>query len=338
MTLSGNRILLVTPAFHGYGDSIAGALRRAGHDAVVHPYDANTTLGDKLRTKLVHELPSRLGSRSGELVRRRTLTARAVAAVAASRADIVITVKGDGLGTDYWEAVDASGARQLLWLYDELARMDLDDHVLTSRPSIVSYSPHDVATLRDRGLRVGHVLDAFDHTLPFTPVPSNEVVFIGARYPDRTRLLTGLHQRGVAVRAYGRDWSRHPVDRLRTWQLSRPDVPSARGVDRSTAYALTAGAVAALNSHTDQDGFTMRTYEIPGSGGLQLIDRPDVDRLYEPGSEVLVFSDDDELGALCERARTDRAWARKIADNGRARTLAQHTFDHRVPVLEAAWN
>ena len=69
MTLSGNRILLVTPAFHGYGDSIAGALRRAGHDAVVHPDDANTTLGDKLRTKLVHELPSRLGSRSGELVR-----------------------------------------------------------------------------------------------------------------------------------------------------------------------------------------------------------------------------------------------------------------------------
>jgi spore maturation protein CgeB len=337
MSATGRSILLVAPAFHGYGDSIAGALRRAGHDVVVHPYDANTTLGAKLRTKLVHELPSRLGSRSGELARRRTQTARAVAAVVAARPDVVITVKGDGLGTDYWEAVDASGARQLLWLYDELARMDLDDDVLTSRPSIVSYSPHDVAALRDRGLRVGHVLDAHDHTVPFTPVPSDEVVFIGARYPDRTRLLTGLHERGVAVRAYGRDWSRHPVDRARTWQLSRPDVPSARGVDRPTAYGLTAGAVAALNSHTDQDGFTMRTFELPGTGSLQLIDRPDVETLYEPGREVLVFADVDELAGLCERARTDRSWARGIAERGRARTLAEHTFDHRVPLLEDAW-
>lgn len=335
--MAATRILLVAPAFHGYGDSIAGALRRAGHDVVVHAYDANVTLGAKLRTKLVHELPSRLGSRSGVLARRRTLTARAVAAIVANGADVVITVKGDALGTDYWEAVDASGARQLLWLYDELARMDFDEAVLTSRPSIMSYSPRDVAALRDRGLRAGHVLDAFDHTVRFAPVPSDEVVFIGARYPDRTRLLEALHERGVPVRAYGRDWSRHPFDRARTWQLSRPAVPSAREVDRSTAYALTAGAVAALNSHTDQDGFTMRTFELPGTGSLQLIDRPDVETLYDPGREVLVFTDLDELAGLCERARTDRGWAREIAERGRARTLAEHTFDHRVPALEAAW-
>ncbi|GAA5108139.1 hypothetical protein GCM10023339_06830 [Alloalcanivorax gelatiniphagus] len=339
MWVNGRRILLVAPAFHGYGESIAGALRRAGHQVDLHPYDRNETVADKLRTKLVHELPGRLGSTAGERARETTLTARAVAAVRTTRPEVVVTVKGDVLGVDYWDAVDSSGARQLLWLYDELARMDLDDAVLTSRPSIVSYSPHDVAAMRDRGLRVEHVLDAFDHTIAFTPVPSDEVVFIGARYPDRTRLLEGLHHRGVPVRAYGRDWSRHPVDRIRTWQLRRPDdVPSARGVDRATAYGLTAGAAAALNSHTAQDGFTMRTYELPGTGSLQLIDRPDVDTLYEPGREVLVFTDLDELVGLCERARTDRRWAREIAARGRARTLAEHTFDHRVPLLEAAWD
>ncbi|GAB3018516.1 hypothetical protein GCM10011376_00440 [Nocardioides flavus (ex Wang et al. 2016)] len=337
MARTPRRILIVAPAFHGYGDSIAGALRRAGHDVVVHPYDANATLGAKLRTKLVHELPGRLGSRSGAIAQRRALTTRAVEAVTATRPDVVVTVKGDALGTDYWDAVDASGARQLLWLYDELARMDFADAVLTSRPSIVSYSPHDVAALRERGLRVGHVLCAFDHTVPFTPAPSDEVVFIGARYPDRIQLLVGLHERGVPVRAYGRDWSGHPYDRARTWQMSRPDVPSAREVDRATAYGLTAGAVAALNSHTDQDGFTVRTFELPGTGSLQLIDRPDVDALYEPWREVLVYSGLDELAVLCDRARSDRGWARAIAERGRARTLAEHTFDHRVPLLEDAW-
>ena len=266
------------------------------------------------------------------------LTDRATEAVREARPEVIITVKGDSLGHAYWEAVDASGARQLLWLYDELARMDLDEAVLASRPSVLSYSPHDVMALQRRGLRAGHVLDAFDHTVPFTPTPSDEVVFVGARYPDRTRILTGLHERGVAVRAYGRDWSHHPFDRLRTWELDRPDLPSGRDVDRATAYGLTAGAVAALNAHTDQDGFTMRTYELPGTRSLQLIDRPDVDQLYDPGREVLVFSGLDDLAELCRRARTDRAWALAIADQGRTRTLAEHTFDHRVPVLEAAWD
>ena len=336
--MSGLRILLVVPAFHGYGGSIAGALARAGHDVVLHAYDANPTLRTKVRTKLLHELPGKLGSRSGDARRRSELTAAARRAVSGSRPDVVLTVKGDALGPDYWRAVDDSGARQLLWLYDELSRMDFADEVLASRPSIVSYSPHDVALLTARGLRAAHVLDAYDHTIPFSPVPSDEVVFVGARYPDRERLVTALHTAGVPVRAIGRDWSDHPVDRLRTWRLRSPDVPSGRDVPRGTAYGITAGAVAALNSHTDQDGFTMRTYEIPGSGGLQLIDRPDVESVYEPGTEVLVFTSDDELVELCRRARSDRPWALGVAASGRRRTLAEHTFDHRVPRLESAWD
>ena len=203
---------------------------------------------------------------------------------------------------------------------------------------MVSYSPKDVAHLRMRGLRVEHVLDAFDHTIRYSPRPSGEVVFVGARYPDRARILTGLYDRGVPVRAYGRDWSRHPVDRMRTWELQRPPVPSARDVDRATAFGVTAGAIAALNSHTNQDGFTMRTYELPGTRSLQLIDRPDVEQIYEPGREVLVFADLDELAELCRRAHRDPRWAQTIAEEGRRRTLAEHTFDHRVPLLESAWD
>lgn len=331
------RILLVAPAFHGYGDSIASALRRTGHDVLLHPYDLNATVGAKVRTKLRHELPGKFGSGAGDLQARADMTAGAVDAVRTARPEVIITVKGDTLAPAYWHAVDASAAHQLLWLYDELARMKFDADSLNSRPSIVSYSPQDVATLRERGLRVAHVLDAFDQTIPFTPIRSDDVVFVGARYPERTRILEGLHQRGVSVRAYGRDWSRHPVDRLRTWQLSRPNVPSGRDVSRAEAYGLTAGAVAAINSHTDQDGFTMRTYELPGTGSLQLIDRPDIDQLYEPGREVLVFDDLDELAEHCSRARREPLWARSIADAGRTRTLAHHTFDHRIPQLEEAW-
>lgn len=332
-----SRVLLVAPAFHGYGDSIGHALRRAGHDVLVHAYDVNPTLGAKLSSKLAHELPGKLGWQFGDTRRRAQLTYLAASAVRDARPTVVITVKGDALGAEYWRVVDDSGAQQLLWLYDELSRMRFDDDILTSRPSIVSYSPHDVAALYRRGLRATHVLDAYDHTIAFTPNHSDEVVFVGARYPERERVLSVLHRSGIPVRAYGRDWSGHPIDRLRTWRLHSPHLPTARDVPRGVAYGLTAGAVAALNSHTDQDGFTMRTYEIPGSGGLQLIDRLDVDQIYDPGEEVLTFSSDAELIDLSRRARIDRAWATRIAEKGQRRTLASHTFDHRVPLLESAW-
>lgn len=337
--MSDNPILLVVPAFHGYGRSIAGALERAGHPVLLHEYDLNATRRAKVRHKLAHELPDRVSG--GDAGRRRhaeAMTEAAVSAIAMARPTVVLTVKGDTLGHQYWDAVDSSGARQLLWLYDELSRMSFDPQVLQSRPSVVSYSPDDVEGLRRQGLRVSHVLDAYDHTIAFRPIPADEVVFVGARYPERERILKRLHSSGIAVRAYGRDWSGHPVDRLRTWRLNSPALPSGRDVPRGTAYGITGGAVAALNSHTDQDGFTMRTYEIPGSGGLQLIDRPDVDQIYEPGEEVLVFSSDDELVELTRKAVADRSWAARIAEKGQRRTLASHTFDHRVPILESAWD
>ena len=338
-TVSDDRVLLVVPAFHGYGRSIAGALERAGHSVTLHEYDLNATRSGKVRHKLAHELPDRVsGGNAGGRRHAEIMTEAAVSAIRSASPTVVLTVKGDTLGHQYWEAVDSCGARQLLWLYDELSRMFFDPQVLRSRPSVVSYSPNDVKELGRQGLRAAHVLDAYDHTIAFRPIPSDEVVFVGARYPERERILKRLHSSGIPVRAYGRDWSGHPVDRLRTWRLSGPALPTGRDVPRGTAYGITAGAVAALNSHTDQDGFTMRTYEIPGSGGLQMVDRPDVDQIYEPGEEVLVFSSDHELVELTRKASADRSWAARIAQKGRRRTLASHTFDHRVPILESAWD
>jgi spore maturation protein CgeB len=138
----------------------------------------------------------------------------------------------------------------------------------------------------------------------------------------------------VPVRAFGRQWSRHPWDRVRTWDLRRPDLPAGRDLDRASAYAVMADAVATLNIHGDQDGFTMRTFEACGVGGVQLIDRADVTHLYEPGVELATYGCDDELLDLCRRAQRDRAWTESLRVAGRRRTLADHTFATRVAVLE----
>ncbi len=331
------RVLLVSPGFHGYHAAIAAALGASGHHVTTHVYDAHGGLLGRGWHQLRHQLPSRLGAGSLRRLGREE-TARATEAVAHTRPEAVVVVKGDSLGDAFWSALH--GIPRITWLYDEVRRTRWTTDRLRDVGPIASYSAHDHDMFRTAGLDSRHLPLAYDHRL--VPAPTRDripqVSFVGARYPAREAVLAALVQHDVCVRAYGRDWSAHPVDRLRTGRVRTPDVPSERDVTRAEAYDVMASSAATLNLHSNQDGFTMRTFEAAGVGGVQLIDRSDVSGLYDPGTEVLPWADTDELADLCHRASSDPSWAEAIRGAARARTLAHHTFDHRVAALEDAWD
>jgi spore maturation protein CgeB len=335
--VTGRRVLLVTPAFHGYDGAIAQALEARGHEVIVHRYDEHEWLPARVGHHLRHQVPRRLGLSRGRRLRA-TRTDAALAVVRAAAPEVVVVVKGDQFTPALWDELDAR--RRVLGLYDALRRTDLDIATLRRVGPVASYSPRDTAALRADGLPVVHLPLAYDHRLLPDPPPRtrDEVVFVGARYPGRERALLGLLETGIPARAFGRDWSTHPVDRLRTLAPRRPPVPSGRDLGRVDTYRRMAGAAATLNIHGDQDGFTMRTFEACGVGGVQLLDRTDVTDLYEPGVDLATWSTPEELAELCRRALRDRLWADSLRTAGRKRTLAEHTFDHRVAVLESLWD
>ncbi len=337
--MSGRRVLLVSPAFHGYDGAIAAALQALGHEVVVHRYDQLPTLAARARHHARHELTARVGlDPTGRLLRAER-TEAAVAAVRRAAPEVVVVVKGDQLTADFWQELDDRRLPRVVWLYDELHRTAYDIATLRSVGPVASYSSSDVASLRNHGIDAALLPLAYDHRcLPEPPSGGrDEVVFVGARYPGREARLVALLGAGVPVRAFGRDWSGHPVDRLRTWSLRRPPVPSGRDLPRVEAYRRMAEAAATLNLHGDQDGFTMRTFEACGVGAVQLLDRLDVAGLLTPGEDVAVFGSTDELLDLCLRARADRVWAEGLRTQGRRHVLAAHTFDHRAQVLESLW-
>jgi spore maturation protein CgeB len=332
------RLLLVGPAFHGLWRGIEGAFRQIGYDAHSHRYDDFTTVRAKLRNKLLHELPQRVTRDPGGRVRD-DLTAGAVAALREFDPELVVVIKADVIGPAFWDELDARRTPRLLWLYDALASMSYDRGRMSRADQVVSFSRSDVAQMQEWGLPAQHMHLGFDSLLPLPVLPpTNEVVFAGARYPRREALLVELEERGVPVRAFGRQWSHHPWDRLRTWDVRRPRVPSGRDLDRATACARLRAATAALNMHGNQDGFNLRVFEACGVGGVQILDRDDVAELYDPGAEVAVFHSTDELVDLCRRAERDRAWAAGLRSRGAARTAAEHTFVHRARFLESLWD
>ena len=218
-----------------------------------------------------------------------------------------------------------------------MRRMSYTEEDLHHLGSLASYSPLDAQHLRERGFEVLDMPNAYDTHCPVVPMREDSINFVGAKYPNREETLQALVAAGLPVRAYGRAWSRHPYDILRTKQFKDSGVPAGRDIDRSEAYGIMASSPATLNIHNNQDGFTMRTFEAPGVGALQVIDRADVDRYYIPGEEVLVYESIDELIEICTRIFREPKWARQIREAGQKRTLAEHTFDQRVKILEQLW-
>lgn len=331
-----SRVLVVTPGFHGYGASIGRALERRGFDVEVYVYDAVPT-AEKAWNKVRYELPARLRSSEGELSGERA-TRRAIGRLHEARPDLVLTIRGDILGYEYWQEAASSGRHSVLWLYDELRRMRFNVDQLSGFTAIASYSALDTAAMRRRGIPAQHLPNGFDPTIaPEGSWAAEPVTFIGARYPVREQALQHLADHGVPVMAYGRFWSQHPMDKLRTWRLTSPSFPSGRDTTLAQAYGIMRDSAGTLNIHRDQDGFTMRTFEACGVGAVQIIDRDDVADLYDPGTEVLVYHGLDELDDICRRVLADQSRMRDLRQRAKRRTLAEHTLDSRVPVIEEMW-
>jgi spore maturation protein CgeB len=176
---------------------------------------------------------------------------------------------------------------------------------------------------------------AFDDRIePHRRIPRHELVFVGARYPGREALLRSLLHHDVPVHAYGRAWSPRWRDRARTFRATRGPVPGGPDVDRARAGQLYLDADASLNIHGDgHDGFNPRTFEVCGVGGFELLDRTDVEDLYDPGSELITFESAEDVVDVWHRITREPSWADAIRHRARARTLADHTFTHRCRSL-----
>lgn len=329
------RIALVSPVFHSYYRSIEFGLEQLGHDVSCIPYDARVGIRGKLAGKLIEDVPDQLG---WDVQRQRVArtTTRVRDAMASGKFDVLLVVKGDVLDPEFVSDVRRAGTRTVLYLYDEIRRTRHTMESISAYDTVAAYSRQDFGQLEALGHDVRYVPGAFDIRMKPGSMPVRtdpDLVFIGARYGRREEFLNFAQESGLSVRAYGRDWSRHPVDRTRALSWRRPGIPASRDVPLTESGSVLAGAAAALNVHFNQDGLTMRTYEIPGMGGLQVIDRTDVHEAYEPGREILTFSSPEELVELVRAAKRDPAWAAKIRTAGRKRTLDEHTFQRRCAEL-----
>lgn len=74
-----------------------------------------------------------------------------------------------------------------------------------------------------------------------------------------------------------------------------------------------------------------RVFDVPCCGAFLLTDHRDqIEELFEPEKEVVFYRNMDEIPELMDRYLNDAEARKKVAEAGRQRVLAEHTYDHRV--------
>ncbi|QQS55278.1 MAG: glycosyltransferase [Candidatus Competibacteraceae bacterium] len=153
-----------------------------------------------------------------------------------------------------------------------------------------------------------------------------EVLFVASRTAFRETVVRGLE---APARIVGTDWSdlaQEGFHRVRN-----------RKIGRTRLVRLYQRHVAVLNARNEanvEHGLNQRSFEPPACGAVVLNDDlVDLPRCFEPGREILVYRNADELNALIARLRREPAFANRVAAAGRRRVLAEHTYVHRITTI-----
>jgi spore maturation protein CgeB len=253
-----------------------------------------------------------------------------------TRPELVIVDKGLSISVQTLQAIGALGAMTVNWFPDDLQRLDWIKRLAPYYTYFVSFDPYTIAVLREAGFDNVRYLPfgcdpAVHRTMTLTPDEPRryacEVCFIGAWYPEREAALSALTEFDLKIWGY-KDWAQTDL---------APFYQGYIGNGEPMVKVYNACQIAVnIHYHSVAHGVNYRTFEIPGCGAFQIVDdRPDVDRLFTIGQEVVTYRFGD-VAELREKVRyyLEHPEARAvIARQGQERAHRDHTLRRRMEDL-----
>ena len=151
------------------------------------------------------------------------------------------------------------------------------------------------------------------------------MVFVANPTPHRLALVGEVR---TPLTLYGPGWQQlpptvHQIDPRRVGQ-----------VELAAIYRSHLAVLNIRNERNALDGLNQRHFE-PYLAATPVVtdDQPDLPRCFEPGQEILVYRNSDELNDIYTGLQRDPDRAAAIGEAGRRRVLAQHTFGQRLAAL-----
>lgn len=216
-------------------------------------------------------------------------------------------------------------------------RRDLVD-VLRQYSRVWTWEPGLTARLRGDGVAAAYLPFGFDPALTSSTARESScgecagdhrVVFVGQHSDKREAHLSAIQRHAVALwgarwpRARSRFDGRHAIHR--------------GGTFGAAATPLYAAADVALNVVDDLNmpGHNMRTFEIPGSGGVMVATHTaEQAAIFPDGDAALYYRTPAEIDGLIDRVRAEPDLAQRLRRNGQA-IAREHSYQQRAATMLA---
>lgn len=336
---STGKVLIAAPSFRDYGAMIGCAFQKEGWESRVH-CDVRPALSiqQAIRWTTSTSFRAQQDRRNGIQYNREIQRI-----IRKMRPDLCLVINGDTLDESTTDCMKKTGVRSIVWCYDSITQYPkILDNIL-EYDHIYAFEPTDIPIIRSIGACAEHLPMGYDPN-QYYPIPQtvkkHDISFVGSvfSYPNRMKLLKRVvkDNRDLSV-CICTNTPPHYSPR-RAFGFLKTISAFSRAVEMRTLTHQEVNNVynssrICLNVHHPQckDGLNPRTFEIAGSGSLQLVDyHKQIDTTFSPGKEAMVYRNHEELQTYIEYCLENPMRVAEISERAQRRAYSSHTYLHRV--------
>jgi spore maturation protein CgeB len=361
------RALVFGPEFYGYNDSIVSALKDLGIQSCSESYDesdfewsvaAKATsrteypeiLNDMLRGLRNHvkQMPPYANWRiRQEVPRLRTIGSQLLKKLKKENPDTLLVIKGTALLPETLRQIkrDFKSTRLILWMQDSITRYPLVLNGVEFYDHVYVFEPSDIPGLESIGIQSSFLPPGYDPAI-YKPErdrrdyrPTRDLAFVGEARPDRLTVfksvLKDFSSRTIPIQIdlFGPGWAPYgPELSSLAGSNIRLSVLST-GLRPSDVNRIYNDSKICLNLHHEQSkqGLNPRTFEIPGSGAVEVVDnRPLLDKFFQPARELIAYESVTDLPEILAQLLSSPKDLDEIAHRGHERARSEHTYKNRL--------
>lgn len=333
------RVLVVDNGFYNYGESLEYCVKNRGY--VVKRHVIENFLNFEIRvynyiTKKVKDVFrlkkefARLKYQCFEISKNILLEYKCF------QPDIVIFIKADYVTRE--ALIQMKNAKLIVWMMDSYERypflicnLDLFDKIFT-------FEKNDINLLLSKGIKANFLPLCADRRIFYPQNVENDIdiLFIGAMYPDRVKLLKKIIS-GFArynVQVYGYYINRFEILKKVLYKCTNMHKNFHGIISPQEANSLYARSKICINIHNWQtsNGANPRTFEILATKSFELVDyNPYIEKELNDG--VVIYKDENDLFYKLSYYLQNESERKQIAERGYMITMEKHLFDSRVECL-----
>lgn len=263
------------------------------------------------------------------------------------RCNLFVAFDGEELDRTLCSRLAHACGRSLLWVTEDPYEISVNKHNAVIFDLVFTNDSSSVIEYGEKGRHLPLAGAIEFHDIPVLPTDRPlryDLFFAGTAWPNRTAFVRSIlgqmpsswrFKLALPVNEHLPPRNIDLPESLISWRTSPPDF--GRFVNRSAVTILLPRVFSASGDRQFAETPPPRLFEAALAGGVQMVQESlaEVALAFEPGREIVLFSDAADFICKATRLIEDRPLRNAIATASRERALRDHTYDQRVATMLA---